>query len=262
MKKILMFVMCFMFMFMFSLAFAEGFDANLGTKTQLGSSYYGFLINPYKVQQFLVGDVSYDFDTYGKVGFQGNIGLGYDNQYVANNNNFSEFAKLYYQKTWENFLLTELGWQTNQRLNQQEYFTQEAYGKVALNIDWLNVHPYVSYNREWQQFGINKISVGMEQTLPVSDVFFNQHYFGLYTLASFNYVKLDKGSSLGSFDGWHSYELGLGVPVYLPYQLELTPLVTYTGALSPSATDNMKQNSFNHKTGEVWQTSLGLTYKF
>ena len=260
MKKILMCFVCFMFMV--SIAFAEGFTTNLGTTSQLGSSYYGFLINPYKVQQFLVGDVSYDFDTYGKVGFQGNIGLGYDNQYVANNNNFSEFAKLYYQKTWENFLLTEIGWMTNQRLMQQEYFTQEFYGKAALNIDWLNIHPFVSYNREFQQFGINKISLGTEQTLPLSDVLIGRHVFGLYTFAGFNYVKLDNGSSLGKFDGFHSYELALGLPIYTPHGFDLTPMISYTGALSPEATSNMKSNSFNHKTGEVWQTSLNLTYKF
>lgn len=260
MNKIFGFILCLMLL-MSTFAYA-GVEANLGTTTQLGATYYGFLINPYKTQQFLVGDVSYDFDTYGKVGFQGNIGLGYGDQYVANYNNFSEFAKLYYNKTWENFLFTEIGWMTNQRLMQQELFTQEFYGKMAMNVDGIPFHPFIGYNREFNQFGMNKVSVGMEQTLPVSEWIFDKHIFGLYTLASFNYIKLDKGSSLGSFDGWYSYEFGIGVPIYSPHGFDLTPMISYTGGLSPSATTNMKSNSFNHQTGEVIQTSLNLTYKF
>lgn len=260
MKKVFMFILCFMFMV--SSVFAAGFDGNVGTTTKFGDSYYGFLINPYKVQSFLIGSASYDFDTYGKVGFEGNIGLGYDNQYVQNNNNFSEFAKFYYNKTWENFLLTEIGWQTNQRLMQQELYTQEFFGKVAMNVDYIPFHPFVSYNREFSQFGINKISLGMEQTLPVSEWIMGDHYFGLYTLASFNYVKLDKGSSLGSFDGFHSYKLGIGIPIYLPYNLEFTPMVSYTSYLSQDAKRNMEQNSFNNNTGTLVETSMNLTYKF
>lgn len=259
MKKIFMtIVMCFCIV---SFAFASGFDGSIGTNSTIGTSYYGFLMNPYKVQSFVHGSASYDFDNYGKLGVNANIGLGYDDQYVEKDNHFSEFVNLYYTKTWENFLLTEIGYQTNQRLFDKDLFTDEFYGKIAMNVDGIPFHPFVSYSREWNQFGINRVNFGMEQTLPISDWMFGENLFGLYTYASFDYVKTDPNSSLGDFEGFHTFEFKVGVPMYLPANLQLTPTVSYVTAFS-NAINNVKQNSFNGETSQEFLGSLDLTYRF